>query len=156
MKIISVGDRAPLFTATAHTGQPVSLADYLGKQVVVLYFYPRDGTPTCTAEACKFRDAFTEFVAAGAVVIGVSGDSSERHRQFAEAQHLPFLLLSDQDGALRKAFGVPKLFWLVPGRTTYVIDKAGIVRHKFTSHFSAEHIDEALRVVRELNAEWPE
>ncbi len=153
MTRIAVGDKASPFTAKAHTGQQVTLADYLGKQVVVLYFYPHDGTPGCTTEACAFRDAYNDFVAAGAAVIGVSGDSIESHRQFAAQRRLPFLLISDQDGALRKAFGVPKLLWLVPGRTTYVIDKTGVVRQVFTSHFSAaQHIEEALRVVCELNS----
>ncbi len=152
MTAIAVGDRAPQFTAMAHTGQPVALADYLGKQVVVLYFYPRDGTPVCTAEACRFRDAYADFAAAGAVVIGVSINSIERHRRFAAEQRLPFLLISDQDQALQKALGVPRLLGFLPGRTTYVIDKEGVVRHVFTAHFSADrHIDEALRVVRELN-----
>ncbi len=153
MSKITVGDPAPQFTATAHTGQPIALADYLGKQVVVLYFYPRDGTPVCTAEACAFRDAYADFTAAGAVVIGVSVSSTDSHRKFAEERRLPFLLVSDQDGTLQKAFGVPKLLGYLPGRTTYVIDKQGVVRHVFTSHFSADrHIDEALRVVRELSA----
>lgn len=153
MTRIAIGDRATEFTATAHTGQHLALADYLGKQVVVLYFYPRDGTPVCTAEACGFRDAYADFVAAGAVVIGVSVNSIESHRQFVEKRQLPFVLISDQDHALQKAFGVPRLMGFLPGRTTYVIDKQGVVRHIFTSHFSANrHIDEALRVVRELNA----
>ena len=153
MSTIAIGDRAPQFTATAQTGQQVALADYLGKQVVVLYFYPRDGTPVCTAEACGFRDAYADFVAAGAVVIGVSVNLTESHQQFAERQRLPFLLISDQDGTIQKAFGVPRLLGFLPGRTTYVIDKEGMIRHMFTSHFSADrHIDEALRVVRELNA----
>jgi len=153
MPHIAIGDRAPQFTATAHTGQGVALADYLGKQVVVLFFYPRDGTPVCTAEACGFRDAYADFVAAGAAVIGVSVNSLERHRQFAAERHLPFLLMSDHDQALQKAFGVPRLLGFLPGRTTYVIDKEGVVRHVFTSHFAAgRHIDEALRVVRELNS----
>jgi peroxiredoxin Q/BCP len=154
MTAIAVGDRAPQFTATAHTGQAVALADYLGKQVVVLYFYPRDGTPVCTAQACRFRDAYADFVAAGAVVIGVSVNSLESHQRFAEERRLPFLLVSDQDRALQKAFGVPSLLGFLPGRTTYVIDKEGVVRHVFTSHFSADrHIDEALRVVRELGGQ---
>ena len=152
MTSIAVGDSAPQFTATAHTGQPVALTDYLGKQVVVLYFYPRDGTPVCTAEACGFRDAYADFVAAGAVIIGVSGGSIKSHQRFVEERRLPFLFVSDRDGGLRKAFGVPRLLGFVPGRTTYVIDKQGVVRHIFTSHFSADrHIEEALRIVRELN-----
>jgi peroxiredoxin Q/BCP len=140
-----------MFTATAHTGEKVALADFLGKQVVVLYFYPRDGTGICTAEACAFRDAYEQFAAVGAVVIGVSRDSSERHRQFIERQRLPFLLIADQDGSLEKAFAVPKLLGFLPGRTTYVIDKSGVIRHLFTAHFSAwRHVEEALRVVRGL------
>ena len=107
MTNIAIGDRAPPFTATAHTGQQVALADYLGKQVVVLYFYPRDGTPVCTAEACRFRDAYTDFAAAGAVVIGVSVNSVESHRRFAEDRRLPFLLISDQDRALERRSACP-------------------------------------------------
>ena len=153
MKPIASGDRAPALAAVAHTGQQISLADYLGKQVVVLYFYPMDGTAVCTAEACAFRDAFQDFVQAGAVVIGVSGDSLARHRTFAEQQKLPFLLLSDADGAIRRSFGVPKTFGLIPGRVTYIIDKQGIVRHVFNSQFSADqHVKEAMEIVRKLSA----
>jgi peroxiredoxin Q/BCP len=141
---------APDFTLEAHNGQRVRLADYLGKQVVVLYFYPMDGTPVCTKEACSFRDAYEEFTKLGAVVIGVSGDSLERHRAFAASRALPFLLLSDQDGSLRKLYQVPKTLGILPGRVTYVIDKQGIVRHVFSATFSAEqHVTEALRIVRE-------
>ena len=88
MTKITVGDPAPQFTVTVHTGQPIALADYLGKQVVVLYFYPRDGTPICTAEAFAFRDAYAEFTAAGAVVIGVSANSTDSHRKFAEERRV--------------------------------------------------------------------
>jgi len=148
---IQAGDLAPDFTAQAHNGQQVQLADYWGNRVVVLYFYPKDGTPVCTKEACGFRDGYEAFVQAGAVVIGVSGDSPQRHRAFAEQQGLPFLLMSDQDGSLRKAYGVPKTLGILPGRVTYVIDKAGIVRHVFTALFSAErHVTEALKVVQAL------
>ena len=142
---------APEFAREAHNGQQVRLADYRGKNVVVLYFYPMDGTPVCTKEACSFRDAFEEFTKLGAVVIGVSADSSERHRTFATSRALPFLLLSDQDGLLRKAYQVPKTLGILPSRVTYVIDKAGIVRHFFSALFSAEqHVTEALGIVREL------
>ena len=151
MASIRVGDKAPEFTAAAHTGATLHSADYLGRQTLVVYFYPKDETPGCTTEACAFRDAYEEFVGAGAVVIGVSGDSLDRHRQFAAACRLPFLLVSDADGALRKAFGVPKTWGLFPGRVSYVIDRAGIVRHRFNSQFNARrHVAEALQVVREL------
>jgi thioredoxin-dependent peroxiredoxin len=142
---------APDFIREAHNGQQVHLADYQGKNVAVLYFYPMDGTPVCTREACSFGDAYEEFTRLGAVVIGVSADSLERHRAFASSRALPFLLLSDQDGSLRKAYQVPKTLGLLPGRVTYVIDKAGIVRHVFSALLSAEqHVVEALGIVREL------
>jgi peroxiredoxin Q/BCP len=142
---------APGFDLEAHNGRQVRLADYRGKNVVVLYFYPRDGTPVCTQEACGFRDAFEEFAKLGAVVVGVSADSPDRHRAFAASRSLPFLLLSDRDGSLRKAYRVPKTLGILPGRVTYVIDKAGTVRHVFSALFSAQrHVAEALEVVRAL------
>jgi len=154
MTSIRVGDRAPDFTVETHSGQQVSLADFRGKQVVVLYFYPRDGTPICTKEACSFRDAHEELARAGAVVIGVSADSLDRHRAFARDHNLPFFLVSDRGGSLRKAFGVPKTWGLLPGRATYVIDKEGIVRHVFSAALSAQrHVAEALGIVRELAGE---
>jgi peroxiredoxin Q/BCP len=151
MKRIEIGDVAPDFELPAQTGQRVRLSDYRDKQVVVLYFYPRDDTPVCTKEACRFRDAFADFTAAGAVVLGVSADPVERHRAFAQRQRLPFLLLSDAEGAVRKAFGVPKTLGLFPGRVTYVIDKEGTVRHLFQSQLDADgHVREALEMVKQL------
>ena len=151
MKPIQIGERAPAFTAQAHDGQQDSLADFEGKSVVVLYFYPKDDTPVCTKEACAFRDAYEEFVRAGAVVIGVSSDSADRHQAFASGHQLPFLLLPDEDGSLRKAFGVPKSLGIFPGRVTYVIDREGVVRHVFNSQFSADrHVAEALQIVTKL------
>lgn len=153
MSKIDVGDRAPNFTAPTADGSSVSLGDYLHKQIVVLYFYPKDDTTGCTAQACGFRDAYQDFNDAGAVVLGVSSDSVESHRRFAGAQKLPFLLLSDADGAIRKAYSVPKTFGLIPGRVTYVIDRDGVVRHRFDSQFFARrHVPEALQIVRELAA----
>jgi thioredoxin-dependent peroxiredoxin len=154
MAVIHVGDKAPPFTAQTHAGGTAALADLLGNQVVVLFFYPRDGTPVCTAEACAFRDAYESFTSAGATVIGISGDSLDRHRDFAQQQKLPFLLISDADGALRKAFGVPKTLGVFPGRVTYVIDRQGVVRHIFNSQFSAgQHVSVALNVVQQLQTE---
>jgi peroxiredoxin Q/BCP len=151
MNSINVGDRAPEFTATVQDGRQIALADFKGKQAVVLYFYPRDNTPICTKEACAFRDAYEDFVQAGAVVIGVSSDSTDSHQSFAGTHRLPFLLASDADGALRKAFGVPKTLGFLPGRVTYVIDRDGIVRHVFNSQLQGEkHVEEALKTVREL------
>ncbi|MCE9547474.1 MAG: peroxiredoxin [Planctomycetia bacterium] len=151
MPSIQPGDPAPNVSGVTHDGQPFSLADFRGQQAVVLFFYPKDGTPVCTREACAFRDAYDDFVKAGAVVIGVSSDSNERHQEFATTQRLPFLLVSDADGALRRAFGVPKTLAIFPGRVTYVIDKQGVVRHVFNSQFDAGgHVTEALAIVRQL------
>lgn len=153
MRRINVGDRAPDVTLTTHDGRRVTLDDFRRKQAVVLFFYPKDNTRICTREACAFRDAYEEFVEAGAVVIGVSGDSDESHREFAEKYRLPFLLVADVDGSLRRAFGVPKTLGLLPGRVTYVIDRDGIVRSIFNAPLqSQKHVDEALRTVRDLSA----
>jgi len=151
MASIDVGDLAPDFSLPSQTGEQISLADFRGKQAMVLFFYPKDGTAVCTKEACSFRDAYEDFVQAGAVVMGVSSDPVESHRAFASGHRLPFVLLSDADGSLRKAFGVPKTLGLLPGRVTYVIDKQGLVRHVFSAQFSADrHVAEALAVVRQL------
>lgn len=145
MPKLNIGDRAPDFSTTAHDGRPVRLADYLGRRALVLFFYPKDNTPVCTREACAFRDSYEKFAEAGADVIGVSGDSDEKHRGFAARYKLSFPLLSDRDGALRKAFGVPKTLGILPGRVTYVIDREGIIRHIFSAAFASdEHVRQAL------------
>lgn len=152
MPAIQVGDAAPDFTGQTQTGETISLRDYRGQQAVVLYFYPKDNTPGCTAQACAFRDAYEDFEQAGAVVIGVSSDSLASHQQFTAGKKLPFLLLSDEDGSLRKAYGVPSTLWLLPGRVTYVIDKQGIVQQVFNSQiFASRHAKEALATVQRLS-----
>jgi len=153
MSSIGVGMSAPDFTKTTQTGDTISLSQFRGEKTVVLYFYPKDETPGCTAEACTFRDNFEDFVEAGAVVIGVSQDSEESHQRFASHHRLPFLLVSDRDKALQKAYGVPKTMGLLPGRVTYVIDRDGTVQHVFNSQLNAKkHVREALEVVKRLAA----
>lgn len=148
---ITVGDPAPDFTVEAHDGSTLHLADVVRDNVVVLYFYPKDETPGCTVEARAFRDLYEEFVTAGAVVIGVSHDSQDRHRSFALKHDLPFFLVSDVDGRLREQYAVPKSLGLVPGRTTFVIDRDGIVRMKFDSMLRpTAHVRKALDMVRAL------
>jgi thioredoxin-dependent peroxiredoxin len=153
-KGVQAGQPAPEFTLPNQSGTPVSLADYRGKQVVVLYFYPKDNTPGCTAEACAFRDSHEVFAEAGAAVVGVSSDSVDSHQGFAGKHRLPFELLSDSGGEVRSRYGVPKTFGLLPGRVTYVIERDGIVRHVFSSmtHID-QHIAEAVAVVKQLQAE---
>jgi peroxiredoxin Q/BCP len=153
MASIGVGAAAPDFTKTTQDGDTISLSQYRADKTVVLYFYPKDETPGCTAEACTFRDSFEDFVEAGAVVIGVSQDSEQSHKKFAEHHRLPFLLVSDRDKALQKAYGVPKTMGLLPGRVTYVIDREGTVQHVFNSQLNAKkHVREALEVVKRLSA----
>lgn len=148
---MKVGDPAPRFVAQAHDGSTVRLTDFLGHQAVVVFFYPQDNTPVCTAEACAFRDAYEDFVRAGAAVIGISGDTLASHESFASERKLPFLLVSDADGSLRRDFAVPRTLGIFPGRVTYVIDKAGIVRHIFNAPLAAgQHVREALKVVEAL------
>ncbi|HEX9134582.1 MAG TPA: peroxiredoxin [Ktedonobacteraceae bacterium] len=149
---VKVGDRAPDFTLPSLTGEPVSLASFAGKKDIVLYFYPKDQTPGCTAEACAFRDSYEVFQEAGAEVIGISSDSEKSHQQFATQYRLPFILLSDLGGVVRKHYGVPTTFGLIPGRVTYIIDKQGVVRHIFSSQFAPQkHVEEALKILRTLS-----
>jgi len=151
---VKVGDRAPDFTLPSLTGEPVSLESFLGKKNIVLYFYPKDNTSGCTAEACSFRDSYEVFQEAGAEVIGISSDNEKSHLQFAKQHRLPFILLSDLGGVVRRFYGVPATFGLLPGRVTYIIDKQGIVRHIFSSQFAPQmHVTEALKVLKELREE---
>lgn len=151
MASIEVGDPAPDFSAVASDGQRISLADFKGRKSVVIFFYPRDNTPVCTTEACAFRDSYESFTELGAEVIGISSDSDESHRSFAAGHHLPFHLISDASGALRRLFAVPNSLFVLPGRVTYVIDRDGIVRHKFNSQLQgAKHVQEAIEVIRRL------
>jgi peroxiredoxin Q/BCP len=148
---LRIGDPAPEFTLPDQEGKSTSLRDLLDLGCLVLYFYPKDETPGCTAEACSFRDEHEQFAEAGARVVGVSSDDVDSHRRFIEKHQLPFRLLSDRGGQLRKSFGVPKTFGLIDGRVTYVIDSNGIIRLVFNSQLRAtQHIEEALRIVRSL------
>ena len=149
--MITIGDKAPNFECPDASGKVVRLSDYLGRRVVVLYFYPMDFTPGCTVEACGFRDNYTDFVAAGAVVIGVSADPPQRHADFLAKHELPFVLLSDVDASLAQAYGVKKTLRILPGRTTFVIDLQGTVQHVFSSQLRInKHVSHALEVVRRL------
>ena len=119
---------------------------------MVVYFYPKDFTRGCTAEACGFRDSYEAFKDLGAEVIGISSDSQDSHRDFAQQHHLPFILLSDADSAVRKAYGVKKSLGLFAGRVSFVIDKKGIIRHIFSSQTRATaHVGEALNVLKSLS-----
>ncbi|MEW6433771.1 MAG: peroxiredoxin [Myxococcota bacterium] len=144
---------APPASFTDETGATVSLASLLGRKTIVLYFYPKDETPGCTAEACSFRDHYEDFVAAGAEVIGVSSDDAASHEAFKAKHRLPFRLLSDPAGLAAQAFGVKKTLGLLPGRVTFVIDRQGVIRHRFDSQLRVKkHVAEALALVKALEA----
>jgi peroxiredoxin Q/BCP len=146
---VGVGDTAPDFSLPDRSGRMVRLGDYRGKRAVVLYFYPKDDTPGCTKEACAFRDQYQDFTDAGAEVIGVSSDSEASHAKFSEKHELPFTLVSDRGGAVRKRYGIPATLGLLPGRVTFVIDRQGVVRHVFNSQLQAtRHVAEALEALR--------
>lgn len=151
---VKVGDKAPDFTLPDQSGTTVRLSDFVGSKIIVLYFYPKDFSRGCTAEACAFRDSYDVFVEAGAQVIGVSSQSVDSHNRFAMLNKLPFILLSDESGKVRELYGVPSTLGLLAGRVTYVIDRKGIVRHIFSSQFNpTRHIEEALRTVKETSKE---
>jgi len=148
---IKTGDTAPDFSLPDRNGNAVRLSDYRGKKAVVLYFYPKDDTPGCTKEACSFRDQYEVFKDAGAEVIGISSDSAESHAKFASKYNLPFVLVADKGGAVRKQYGVPATLGLLPGRVTFVIDPQGVVRHVFNSQLQAtKHVDEAAQALRAM------
>jgi peroxiredoxin Q/BCP len=148
-KKVTAGQVAPDFTAPRTGGGEFRLSNLKGKRAVVLYFYPKDETSGCTAEACAFRDAYETFTDAGAEVVGVSGDSVESHERFAAHHRLPFILISDKGGALRRLYGVKATLGLWPGRVTFVIDRDGIVQHVFSSQADAvRHVDEALATLK--------
>ncbi|AKU90758.1 peroxiredoxin [Vulgatibacter incomptus] len=147
-EMLTVGERVPDVTLTGPEGREVRLRDQLGARGLVIYFYPKDDTPGCTAEACGFRDQYEDFLEAGADVIGISGDPPSSHKAFANKHSLPFRLLSDERGEARRAFGVKATFGLLPGRATFVVDHEGTIRYAFSSQLRArEHVKRALEVV---------
>lgn len=150
---LGVGDALPEFSLEDQNGEVRSPAQVRDRWLV-LFFYPKDDTPGCTAEACGFRDSQTELQTLGAEVWGVSGDDAVSHRRFATRHQLPFPLLSDGDQALRRAFGVPKTLGLLPSRVTYVIDGDGVIRHVFNNLLDGPaHVREALQVLRSLRTQ---
>ena len=148
-KKIQVGDKIPDFSLPNQNNEMTKIADFIGKPFVV-YFYPKDDTPGCTAEACTFRDMYEDFKDIGAEVIGISSDSPASHKNFAKKHNLPFVLLSDEQKEVQKLFGVPRsMFGLLPGRVTYVIDENGVVKHVFSSHINmSKHVTESIAALQ--------
>ncbi len=145
------GDRAPDFSLQAQDGKEMSLHGLLGKNVVV-YFYPKDFTRGCTTEAKTFSESYDKLLEMGAEVIGISSDSTESHRGFAEECGVRFPLVSDTDGRVRDLYGVRSSHGLFPGRVTFVIDREGIVRRIFSSQLNPKkHVEEAMETLREID-----
>jgi len=153
----AVGDKAPLFTLRAADGSPVTLRSLRGAPVV-LYFYPKDDTPSCTTEACEFRDRWRAVRTAGATVLGVSPDSVASHARFAAKYRLPFPLLADPDHRVARAYGVwgeKQLFghrYLGVIRTTFLIDAKGSIAHVFSPVRPKGHAAQVLAVLKNLKA----
>ena len=146
-----VGAPAPDFTLPGPEGRAVSLAELRQGGAVVLYFYPKDQTAGCTLEACAFRDEIDAFREAGAQVVGISRDDEQSHARFAAKHKLPFLLLSDTTGETHARYGVTKKLGLIPDRTTFVIDRDGIVRLVYSSMIRMRaHVEESLAFVQTL------
>ncbi len=147
--LLKAGQKAPAFKSVDESGEVVSLKDFLGKKVV-LYFYPKDDTPGCTAEACAFRDGFKEIAKKGAVILGVSPDSAKSHLKFKEKFNLNFPLVSDESKAICEAYGVWKeksmygRKYMGVERTTFVIDEQGKITRIFPKVSVSVHYDEVL------------
>jgi thioredoxin-dependent peroxiredoxin len=155
MPMPEVGDRAPAFTLPDQSGEPVKLSDFKGK-AVVLYFYPKDDTPGCTREACSFRDEHSALVKAGAVVLGVSPDSTASHQKFAGKFKLPFPLLADTDHTVSEkygAWGEKSLYgrkFMGITRSTFLIGKDGNVARVWPKVKVDGHVDEVRKALAEL------
>ncbi len=150
-KELGVGDKAPVFKLMDQNGKEVDISKKIGQTALVVYFYPKDFTSGCTMEAHEFRDMHEQFQKNGAEVIGVSSDSVEMHKKFAEEHELPFTLLSDPDEKVRDMYGAWGMAH-TPGRVTYLIDKNGIIRMVFSSQIQPrKHISEALKTLEEIN-----
>jgi peroxiredoxin Q/BCP len=150
MNEIKIGSTIPSFTLPDQNGKLFDINSVLGKKNLVIYFYPKDDSQGCTAEACSFQDQYEIFKEADAEIIGISGQSVESHKAFAVKNRLAFTLLSDKGNKIRKQFGVPtNLLGLILGRVTYIVDKTGKVIYIFNSQIQAtKHVDEALRILK--------
>jgi len=149
---LTTGDQIPHFELKDQDNRLFNVSEHLGKHPLVIYFYPKDDTPGCTAEACSFRDQYEDFTVHKAKVIGISSDSVQSHKDFAEKYRLPFTLLSDPDEQVRKQFGVPGSFLGVfPGRVSYVVDEEGIIQNVFNSQSKAvQHVEEAIKQLKTM------
>ena len=152
--MVKEGNKAPDFSEKNQDGKPVKLSSFKGKKNIVLYFYPKDMTPGCTTEACDFRDQFKKFK--NTVILGVSTDPPERHQRFIDKYGLPFELIADENKKVANKYGVwqeKKLYgktFMGIVRSTFIIDKKGMVRKIFQKVRVKEHVGEVLKILKEI------
>jgi thioredoxin-dependent peroxiredoxin len=150
---LNIGDHLQAFALKNQNDELIEMSQLIGKHPLVIYFYPKDDTPGCTAEACSFRDSFHDFEESGAKVFGISGDSVESHKKFAIKHRINFDLLADSGNIVRnKIFGVKRdLLGLLPGRVTYIINKQGIIVEVYNSTSGHLHHSKALEILKNMN-----
>jgi peroxiredoxin Q/BCP len=147
---LKVGDQIPSFSLRDQNDSPFSITDYIGKKILVIYFYPRDESSVCTKEACSFRDQYDQFTKAGAMVIGINSGTVESHKEFIQNHKLPFTLLSDPDNKVLKMFGVKSKFF-ISGRETFVVDLSGKIVFTYDSFTNGPaHEKEALQFINSM------
>jgi len=148
---LKIGDKALVFKISNQNGELIDTGEFIGIIPLVIYFYPKNFTPGCTAQACSFRDQYQDFVDAGAKVFGISSDSVKSHQRFKKKHNLPFDTLSDKNNNVRRKYGVKSnLLGLLPGRETFVIDAKGTIQMRFNSMAAGKHIPKALDIVKGL------
>ncbi len=146
---LPAGSAMPEFSLKDQEGNWFHSSEHIGKKPLVIFFYPKDFTPGCTAEACAFRDSYEDFTDAGALVIGISSDTESSHRKFADRHRLPFVLLSDPKKEVRRMFRVEnRLLNLLPGRETFVVDKTGTIVMAFEGIRASGHVPRALQALK--------
>lgn len=142
---MKIGDKAPEFALPSNNGETISLSQFLGKKKVVIFFYPMDESPVCSREADAFKQKYEAFKELGAEVLGISSQDVESHKSFSNHHKLPYPLLSDLGGNVRRLYGVSSTFGVIPKRVTFVIDREGFVRFIFSSQlYPAGHAEQAL------------
>lgn len=149
--MLTVGSKAPDISGHLEDGSLFQLSNYLGKQNVVLYFYPGDFGRGCTKQACGFRDNYAEIRQHDAQIIGISADTEDSHKSFREEHELPFSLLADPGRKIASAYQVEKVLGLLPPRVTYVVDKEGVVRGAFRHDFAVDkHVEDVIESLKEI------
>ena len=149
-KTLKVGDAVPVFSLRDQNDSLFYSHEWVGKKILVIYFYPKDESSVCTKEACTFRDHYNDFIKAGAMVIGINSGTVESHRNFAKNHQLPFTLLSDPDNKVLNEFGVKKKFF-ISGRETFVVDKLGKIVFTYNSMTNGPaHEKETLEFINKM------